>query len=153
MEITTIAQVQQPTNFRESLSLALETQASPSGADRLPSIAECAVHLELLDAIVRVEAEVTAWGKEMGLSEGVAWNIYSTAAAWRFLKWSHLDETRRGDTPPLDILIVWHAYMLNTAAYRLYEDEVLEGRMDLKGINWAAVVCHSAVFLRVLCKR
>jgi hypothetical protein len=49
-------------------------------------------------------------------------------------------EAEKGDTPPLDVLIVWHAYMLNTAAYRKYENHVLKGRMGLKGINWAAVV-------------
>lgn len=142
MAAITFAQLQQSTNLRESLSLAFETQASQSGVDRLPSTSECAVHLELLEAIVRVEAEVAAWGKEKGLAEGVAWRIYGTAAAKRFLKWSRLNEANKGNTPPLDILIVWHAYMLNTAAYRQYETETLDGRMGLKGINWAAVVCH-----------
>ncbi|KAI0515098.1 hypothetical protein F5B22DRAFT_201883 [Xylaria bambusicola] len=139
MFATILVPNQPSTGFREKLGPALDNQVAAGSIDRLPSMSECAVHLELLDAIVRIEAEVAAWGKEKGLAEGVAWNAYCSAAAQRFLKWSHLAETHKGNTPPLDVLIVWHAYMLNTAAYRQYETQVLKGRMGLKGINWTAV--------------
>jgi len=142
--VTTILVHDQPsTGFREKLGPALDSQFGASSAGCLPGMSECAVHLELLDAIVRVEGEVAAWGKDKGLSRGEAWNAYCYTAAHRFLKWSHLDETYKGDTPPLDVLMVWHAYMLNTAAYRQYEIQELKGRMGLKGINWAAVVSRS----------
>ncbi|KAI1305434.1 hypothetical protein F5Y03DRAFT_394965 [Xylaria venustula] len=139
MAATVLVPVQPPTGFREKLGPALSNQVAMSSVDRLPSMSECAVHLELLHAIVRVEGEVAAWGKEKGLAEGEAWNVYCSAAAQRFLKWSHLAEAHKGNTPPLDVLIVWHAYMLNTDAYRQYENQVLKGGMGLKGINWAAV--------------
>ena len=143
MATTIPVPVQPSTGFRGKLGHALDNQVAAGSEDRLPSMPECAVHLELLEAIVRVEGEVAAWGEEKGLAEGVAWNVYCTAAAQRFLKWSRLAEAHQGDTPPLDVLIVWHAYMLNTAAYRRYENQVLKGRMGLKGINWAAVVSGS----------
>lgn len=143
MATAVLLPVQLSTGFRGKLGPALDSQVEAGSADHLPSVSECAVHLELLGAIVRVEGEVAAWGKEKGLAEGVAWNTYCSAAAQRFLKWSHLAEAHKGNTPPLDVLIVWHAYMLNTAAYRRYENKVLKGRMGLKGINWAAVVSCS----------
>ncbi|KAI0188206.1 hypothetical protein EV127DRAFT_513229 [Xylaria flabelliformis] len=130
--------VQLPTSYREQLALTFDRQLEADKVDRLPSISECVVHLELLDAIVHVEGQVTAWGKEKGLAEGVAWNTYCSAAAQRFLKWS-LTGSHGMPTPPLDILIVWHAYMLNTAAYRQYEIEVLKGRMKPDGISWATM--------------
>ncbi|KAJ2990959.1 hypothetical protein NUW58_g2702 [Xylaria curta] len=139
MVATILVPVQPSTGFRGKLGPALDNQVAAGSVDRLPTVSECAVHLELLDAIVRVEGEVAAWSKEKGLAEEVAWNMYCSAAAQRFLKWSHLAEAHKGNTPPLDVLIVWHAYMLNTAAYRQYEKQVLKGRMGLKGINWAAV--------------
>ncbi|KAI0547074.1 hypothetical protein F4679DRAFT_586975 [Xylaria curta] len=139
MVAVTLTPVQLSTSNRENLALTFDEQLEADKVDRLPSISECAVHLELLDAIVHVEGQVTAWGLERGLAEGVAWNVYCSAAAQRFLKWSQLPKSHGVPTPPLDILIVWHAYMLNTAAYRQYEIEVLKGRMGLDGISWATV--------------
>ncbi|KAI1736029.1 hypothetical protein F4680DRAFT_452263 [Xylaria scruposa] len=126
-----LSPVQLSTSNREELALTFDKQLEAGQADRLPSISECAVHLELLDAIVHVEGQVTEWGQEKGLAEGVAWNMYCSAAAHRFLKWSQLPKSHGVPTPPLDILIVWHAYMLNTAAYRQYEIEVLKGHFNL----------------------
>ncbi|KAI1171973.1 hypothetical protein F4777DRAFT_582349 [Nemania sp. FL0916] len=139
MVATLLVPVQPPASSRGKLGPALDNQPTVGDVDRLPSVYECAVHLELLDAIVHVEGEVVAWGQEEGFAEGVAWNAYCSAAAQRFLKWSHLAEAHKGNTPPLDVLIVWHAYMLNTAAYRRYENKVLKGRMGFKGIDWPAV--------------
>lgn len=128
--------------FRGKLGLALDSQDTGS-LDDLPSVFECAVHLALLDAIVRMKGEVDACGKEDGHGEGVAWNVYCCAAVLRFLKWSQAAEVHEKSTPPLDVLMVWHTYMLNTVAYRQYENRVLKGRLGHKGINWAEVVSRS----------
>jgi hypothetical protein len=73
---------------------------------RLPSLFERAAHLELLDAIVRMVDEVTAWGKEKGFEEGLVWNMYCSTAALRFLIWSQTDEAIDEITPPLDVSMV-----------------------------------------------
>jgi hypothetical protein len=127
--------------FRGKLGPAIGSQGVGS-LDHLPSVFECGVHLELLDAIVRMKGEVDACGKEDGLGEGVAWNVYCSAAVLRFLKWSQAAEAEES-TPQLDVLMVWHTYMLNTAAYRQYENCVLKGRLGHKGINWVTVVSRS----------
>lgn len=109
----------------------------------LPSLFECAAHLELLDAIVCMVDEVAAWGREKGFEEGVAWSMYCSNAALRFLIWSQTTEAIEEGIPPLDVLMVWHTYMLNTAAYHEYEMSALKGRLGHKGIDWAAVASHS----------
>ncbi|KAI0096086.1 hypothetical protein GGR51DRAFT_567522 [Nemania sp. FL0031] len=108
---------------------------------RLPAIFECAAHLMLLDAIVRTEADVEKWANAKNIEKEVAWNAYCSAAAVRFLKWSQTAETDndKGTIPPLDILMVWHTYMLNTVAYRRYVKKFPGGRLGGKGINWRAV--------------
>ncbi|KAI1856892.1 uncharacterized protein JN550_013599 [Neoarthrinium moseri] len=139
MVTTTITRVQPALAFCEKLDSTKNHYIETGTSDRLPSVFECTVHLELLDAIVRVEGEVAEWGQEEGLSEGVAWDMYCSAAASRFIKWSQTAEANEEATPPLDIFIVWHAYMLNTNAYRQYAKQVFKARIGREGIDWAAV--------------
>ncbi|KAI0202387.1 hypothetical protein F4808DRAFT_468533 [Astrocystis sublimbata] len=139
MAAATVTPAQPSAGPHDTPALIPDRQYATGEVDRLPSIFECKVHLELLEAIVHMESQVIAWGKEKGLAEGVAWDMYCTAAAHRFVEWSQKAEVYEGNTPPLDILIVWHAYMLNPAEYRRYEKKVMKGGTGLNGINWALV--------------
>ncbi|KAJ8131139.1 hypothetical protein O1611_g2486 [Lasiodiplodia mahajangana] len=126
--------------FRMKIGFGLASLSEDSPI-RLPTVFECAAHLTLLDAIVRMETDVGEWATTKNIEKDVAWNAYCSAAALRFLKWSQTAETSddKGAVPPLDILMVWHSYMLNTAAYQRYVKKFPEGRLGGKGIDWGEV--------------
>lgn len=64
------------------------------------------------------------------------------AAATKFFEWSETVDARGAHLamPPLDVLVVWHAFLLNPSAYRTYADEDLDGRLGGKGLDWDALV-------------
>lgn len=49
--------------------------------------------------------------------------------------------------PPLDVLLVWHAFMLNPRAYRHFETVVLCGRLGGKGIDWEDLVSDIRLYI------
>ncbi|KAH8930192.1 hypothetical protein BT69DRAFT_989039 [Atractiella rhizophila] len=71
----------------------------------------------------------------------VTWGIYLSQAVGRFELWYHKVVCDPDGTlgnkrlPPLDVLMVWHAYLLNPKAY--FEDSLLrwEKLAELKGID------------------
>ncbi|KAI1126978.1 hypothetical protein F5Y10DRAFT_266556 [Nemania abortiva] len=125
--------------FLEKIGVGLDNLGE-GDSTRLPTLYECAAHLKLLNAIVRLQVDVEEWADITGKEKEEAWSMYCSAAVERFLKWSQAagvadeDET----VPPLDILMVWHSYMLNTAAYQRYMKVSPKGRLG-RGIDWGAV--------------
>ncbi|KFG81979.1 hypothetical protein MANI_005892 [Metarhizium anisopliae] len=113
--------------------------AIPTDSTAIPSISECAVHLLLLESFTILRRDVQQWGKSVGIKAEVAWDIFLHLAVQRFLKWSQTPRLLDGTTPPLDVLMVWHAYMLNPGAYLDYEEAVLHGQFGGKGIAWASL--------------
>ncbi|KUI67159.1 Glycine-rich domain-containing protein 1 [Cytospora mali] len=105
---------------------------------RLPSVSECATHLQLLNAIVRLKFAVDKWGKMKEIPEGRAWNHFCDTAVAKFLRWSeNVDASKQTiPVPPLDVLMVWHSFMLNPKDYIRYANRVLQGRLGGKGIDW-----------------
>lgn len=134
---------------------SVPTETQPSAAksnalhiDRLPTVSECTTHLQLLDAFVHLKEAVDHRGREEeGLLGGQAWVLFCRAAAAKFLEWSRTVDGDATDgialpTPPLDVLLVWHAFMLNPSAYKRYADVVLQGRLGGKGIDWEDLVSN-----------
>ncbi len=175
----------------------------PSAA--LPTVAECAVHLELLEVFYRLRSRIvnsTALDRTFGVyideelcraengsvffarrrddtwpaRRAKKWTYFLSIAAGRFLCWAREADTamaseskvphnssRPGDIPYLppigkqilcparpnraraltriiDILMVWHAFLLNPSDFARYCDEA-----DLRHINQASFPCSQIV--------
>lgn len=113
----------------------LEVQPKPTAQTaRRPNKSECATHLQLLNAIVRLKIAVDDWGKKKGEPEGQAWKQFCEIAAAKFSKWSEDVDTSEHTIPipSLDVLMVWHSYMLNPREYMHYANIPLKGRLGEK---------------------
>lgn len=117
-----------------------------AAADGLPTVAECRTHLRLLSAFVHLREAVDRRGRDEGLlADGEAWELFCRAAVARFFAWAETVDARGGaqahlPMPPIDVLVVWHAFLLNPGAYRTYADVELDGRLGGKGLDWDALV-------------
>ncbi|KAF3902147.1 hypothetical protein ABW21_db0205389 [Orbilia brochopaga] len=157
---------------------------------RLPTVAECATHLELLHAFYAVRKKVlssTAWDKALGIEPEVTtstrtsrsydytkrcyatrtytsvkkddtfddrrkakWPFYLNLAAVRFLSWAEAVAANilRGNTdakvplPPLDVLMVWHALLLNPAWFNSFENDAVKQLRDVP-FPWQEI--HEAI--------
>ncbi|CAE6480069.1 unnamed protein product [Rhizoctonia solani] len=100
----------------------------------LITLDEIKAHLVLLGAFARLEARVKSQ-KDVDFrgSTDELWAIYVARAVDRFAAWvskglpndldtSHPRMLNEDEVPPLDVLMAWHAYMLNPRVY--YEDGV-----------------------------
>ncbi|KAI0549298.1 hypothetical protein F4679DRAFT_547456 [Xylaria curta] len=158
-------------------------------AKRLPSVAECAAHLELLQAFRYIRAQIFS-SKELDDAFGIKpenrtvfrkrrvyqgsssswvrepvklrddtfekrreekWPLYLGLAASRFFYWIIAVEEEFGQPnmpdqslplPPIDVLMVWHALLLNPKWFRSFE------KMELKHLSkvpfpWEQV--HAAI--------
>ncbi|KAF8511640.1 hypothetical protein BU17DRAFT_97089 [Hysterangium stoloniferum] len=95
----------------------------------LVNVTELQAHLRLLGAIHALKQKVQA--QQVGIAaedRNLAWIVYVNRAVHRFYKWTEtswvmsspgLNETT---IPPLDVVMVWHSYLLNPRAY--YEDSM-----------------------------
>ncbi|CAE6469358.1 unnamed protein product [Rhizoctonia solani] len=105
---------------------------------------EVKAHLVFLGAFARLKAEVKSQkGVKVRGSIDELWAIYLARAVDRFAAWvskglpTNLDASDarwldENELPPLDVLMAWHAYLLNPRVY--YEDGVT-GKSHLLGIS------------------
>lgn len=110
----------------------------------VPDTFELLTHLKLVDAIICLKNAVDEYGEMNGMKPGQAWDQFCRAAAAKFLEWSeNVDVSEKAiSTPPLDILMIWHSYMLNTKDYVQFQNKAFRGRMAGKGIDWQDLVRH-----------
>ena len=149
----------------------LDTAVPTTSSDmtRLPNIAECATHLELLETfyvlrqkILRSETVDGVFGispnpqqktgrhgdtkllKDQTLWERrqVKWPKFIEIAVIRFLIWRDLCErdVSKYKTPPVDVLMVWHAFLLNPRLFRVHCGE---GSFFRRQFPWSRV--HKAI--------
>ncbi|KIM29346.1 hypothetical protein M408DRAFT_23112 [Serendipita vermifera MAFF 305830] len=93
----------------------------------LLDVTELQAHLRLLGAIHKLKQTVQAQDPGVAAqNKDQAWVVFANRAVHRFYAWAsstwsqeslELDETT---IPPLDVVMVWHTYLLNPRAY--YED-------------------------------
>lgn len=144
--ITSLAQMAkpQPPLYRLAPIPQAQPESTPQTTD-LPSMTECATHLQLLNAIIRLKNAVDDLGQKKEMPEGQAWNQFCETAAAKFLKWSKNVDTSSQTipVPPLEVLMVWHSFMLNPRDYMRYANQTLQGRLGGKGIDWEQVVCSN----------
>lgn len=124
-----------------------------SGKYLLPQVfpSDLFAHLTLLGAFHRLREEVrTQKGKaDINLQPDEQWAVFLERAVYRFERWATMviggdsdaeetnptpPETRElapNEVPPLDVLMVWHTYMLNPRTY--YEDTLrkLHGLLNI----------------------
>jgi hypothetical protein len=95
-------------NWGEALNLA-----------RLPSTAECAAHLKLVQAFRAVQQGVMrSPSLSLHFESSQKWSAYATLAAIRFLSWWKAGDVFPSELPPLDVLMVWHSFLLNAQLFR-----------------------------------
>jgi len=86
-----------------------------TGDVRLPTAAQCAAHLELLDAFVILKSKVTRWGQSRGFEPEASWQMFVKLAVVRFTTWIRsVDPCSMKDSlPPLGMyrqfLMRWKA--------------------------------------------
>ncbi|TGJ84460.1 hypothetical protein E0Z10_g4332 [Xylaria hypoxylon] len=183
---TTVVSKQSKGDIYESY---LAVKSAQEESRRLPSIAECAAHLELLQAFRHIRSEVessrrldevfgikpensTVFRKRMvyedhgssWVREAVKlrddtfekrreekWPLFLRLSASRFLSWVDAIEEDTGrrngpdqslHIPPLDVLMVWHALLLNPKWFRSFEKRKLE-RLSTVAFPWQQI--HAAI--------
>ncbi|KAI9768917.1 MAG: hypothetical protein M1840_004513 [Geoglossum simile] len=163
---TAYSKAQEPTIPALSVFQPLgDVQAKSSAeGERLPSVAECAVHLELLQAIHQLRVDVLrsteldstfgiipnpgtvtrGWGRRrrqikvkdatFAIRRKEKWPLFLDLAVVRFQTWIQKVDSLLGAAqsdgttaeaeadllPPLDILMVWHSFLLNPKLYQQY---------------------------------
>lgn len=83
----------------------------------LLSVAELESHLRLLGAIDNLRERVEEAATEIGEEKTDQWATYLARAVYRFHRWSTtlprgLTAIEDDNLPPLDVLMVWHSYLL-----------------------------------------
>ncbi|KAI4209007.1 MAG: hypothetical protein LQ351_008005 [Letrouitia transgressa] len=118
-----------------SLEVSSAERASP------PTAAQCAVHLVLLESIVNLKSKVEQWGAPKALDSETSWQYYLSLASARFAIFTssmrQKKSSSRNEVPPLDILIVWHAFMLNPGIYSRFGKTLHRMAWIDKGIDWS----------------
>ena len=99
-------------------------------------------HLRLLGAFHALEASVYVPASDPADPPGaVRWRVFIHQAVWRFEIWLKRVVKPGGATPrtlrdeeipPLDVLLVWHAYLLNP---RVYADDATRAHPELAALG------------------
>lgn len=121
------------------------SETKPQSIDtalRLPNIPELLTHLRLIDAIICLKTAIDMQGEAYKMEAGKAWDQFCRAAAVKFLEWSENVEVSEKtiSVPPLDIMMIWHSYMLNTKDYVQFQNKVRRGELAGKGFDWQELV-------------
>jgi hypothetical protein len=108
-----------------------------TGDVQLPSAAQCAAHLELLDAFVILKAKVMRWGQSRGSDPETSWQMFVKLAVVRFTTWIRsVDPCEIKDSlPPLGM-------------YRHFNGEEANGAHERRHINGLALLHAQSQLLR-----
>ncbi|KAF5017594.1 hypothetical protein F66182_10458 [Fusarium sp. NRRL 66182] len=85
------------------------------------------LHCYLLDHFVSAKASVDSWAAENLTEPEAAWNLYISMGARRLMRWfeasyeNHVILDRH--IPPLDVLLVWHAFLQDPIAWDAFVNQ------------------------------
>lgn len=119
-----------PPAYELAVPLPKHVRVGPHTTPTLVSVEELVDHLKVLNAFSILKGSVLetngagASASGIDLDNEAAWTLFVCRAVHRFERWvSCTSEPPKETTlPPLDVLMVWHTYMLNPLAYK--EDSV-----------------------------
>lgn len=103
---------------------------------------DCGGHLHLLEQFVSARDRVNKWAERHSLQAEAAWAIYINNAIPRLAKWFQYVSWGSIETavPPLDMLLVWHAFLQDPVQYEEFTD--VAGLRSEKMWDWAAFVSN-----------
>lgn len=111
-----------------------------------PSVFDCISHLRFLQTIIALRSNTERWAISWGISFHTAWGIFINLASVRFILWVEGSKYKTKCTDiPVDILLVWHAFMLNPENYDRYTSFQKFHNCD-EGINWSELASSYWVY-------
>ncbi|CCT65102.1 uncharacterized protein FFUJ_04250 [Fusarium fujikuroi IMI 58289] len=85
------------------------------------------LHCHLLEHFVSIKPKIDIWAMRHMIDPAAAWTCYINMGVRRLLDWfkashdGHIDLNR--DIPPLDVLLVWHAFLQDPVAWGDFIEE------------------------------
>jgi hypothetical protein len=85
------------------------------------------LHCHLLEHFVSIKPKIDIWAVRHMIDPAAAWTCYINMGVRRLLDWfkashdGHIDLNR--DIPPLDVLLVWHAFLQDPVAWGDFIEE------------------------------
>ncbi|KAL0937222.1 chloroperoxidase-like protein [Colletotrichum truncatum] len=127
-----------PVGNEQKVQLNALAKDQTAASRELPSTADCASHLRLLEAFVALRRSVELLAEEANLTAEQGWDLYCKRAVSRFERW--VADVQGGETTegaPIDVVMAWHALMLHPKAYARFIE--LGGGLGLDGLDWSGV--------------
>ncbi|KAK3291528.1 uncharacterized protein B0H64DRAFT_409216 [Chaetomium fimeti] len=124
-------------------------QLKPRAYDHLseepPTVDACFSHLRLLEAFVILRDEVRGLAWSCHADQDAGWEAFVRLAASRFNRWFATagDTVMQTSLPPLDVLMVWHSFMLRPHSYADFCKTARPDGAGVHGIPWSLV--HEAI--------
>ena len=113
--------------------------------DHLPTEAHCLAHLSLLESFLGLKCRVERLAEEQGMAPDAAWGRYLQQSVHKFTDWissrvlSDNEENELTPVPQLEVLMMWHAFMLNPLKYAKFE-QMANFKLPRQGIDWELLV-------------
>jgi hypothetical protein len=99
------------------------------------------LHCHLLEHFVSIRSQIDAWAEENTVDEGAAWTCYINAGIRRLTQWFEASLSGHVDLnthiPPLDVLLVWHAFLQDPVEWKRFADTT---KVEFSGWNSDALV-------------
>ncbi|KAK1749752.1 hypothetical protein QBC47DRAFT_395263 [Echria macrotheca] len=112
----------------------------------LPTVEDCITHLRLLETFVVLGERVREWAHgSAGEDADASWKMFVRLAVLRFQRWFCLvsNDALQASLPPLDVLMVWHSFMLSPRSYANFVKSARPDAAGNHGIPWPCV--HAAI--------
>ncbi|KAK3370535.1 hypothetical protein B0H63DRAFT_487198 [Podospora didyma] len=118
-------------------------QGSSALGDSIPSAECCMIHLQLLELFVDLHYKVEEWARNRGMDPDAVWHSFIQLAIARFTHWFRTAARSviemETSVPPLDVLMVWHSFMLRPHIYAMFCQATRSDKAGIKGVSWSTL--------------